>query len=82
MKRIKKDLPIYVLSVSLVIFGVNTASKAEAHSTDTSRIRTLEGQIRTLQGQLNSLQTCINRQLTNISFYDPARERNIFVTRC
>ena len=78
----KKDLPIYVLSTSLVIFGITTASNAEAHSADSIKIRSLDNQVRLLQSQVNSLQTCINRQLTNISFYDSSRDSRIFVTRC
>ena len=75
MKRLKKDLPIYVLSASLVFFGMATATKADAHPTDSARIRALEN-------QLNSLKSCLNRQLMNITFYDSSRDRNIFVTRC
>lgn len=75
MKRLKKDLPIYVLSASLVFFGMATATNADAHPTDSARIRALEN-------QLNSLKSCLNRQLMNISIYDSSRDRNILVTRC
>jgi hypothetical protein len=72
---IKRDLPIYVLSASLVFVGVTSATQADAHPTDTARIRALES-------QLSSFKDCVNRQLTSISFYQPSRDRNIFVTRC
>ena len=75
MSKFKKDLPIYVLSASLVFFGIATATQADAHPTDTARIRSLEG-------QLSSLKSCINRQLTSISFYDPTRDRSIWVNSC
>lgn len=75
MSKFKKDLPIYVLSASLVFFGITTATQADAHSTDTARIRTLEN-------QLISFKSCVNRQLLNISFYQPTRDRFIFVTQC
>lgn len=75
MSKFKKDLPIYVLSASLLFFGVATATQADAHPTDTARIRALES-------QLSSFKSCVNRQLTSISFYQPTRDRNIFVTQC
>jgi hypothetical protein len=75
MSKFKKDLPIYVLSASLVFFGITTATQADAHSTDTSRIRALES-------KLNTLKNCVNRQFTTLSFYDPTRDRNILVTNC
>ena len=75
MSKFKKDLPIYVLSASLVFFGITTATQADAHPSDTSRIRTLENQFR-------DFKSCVNRQLTSISFYQPTRDRNIFVLSC
>lgn len=75
MNRIKRDLPIYVLSASLIFFGVSTATQADAHSSDTSKIRALEN-------QFSAFKSCVNRQLTNISFYQPSRDSFIFVTRC
>lgn len=75
MNKFKKDLPVYVLSASLVFVGVTTATQADAHPTDSARIRSLESQLR-------SLKDCVNRQFTSISFYEPSRDRNIFVTRC
>jgi hypothetical protein len=75
MSKFKKDLPIYVLSASLVFFGITTAAQADAHSTDSARIRALET-------QLISFKNCVNRQLTSISFYRPASDRTIFVTSC
>jgi hypothetical protein len=75
MSKFKKDLPIYVLSASLVFFGITTATQANAHPTDSSRIRLLEM-------QLSNFKSCVNRQLTSISFYRPASDRTIFVTSC
>jgi hypothetical protein len=75
MSKFKKDLPIYALSASLVFVGITTATQADAHPTDTARIRMLES-------QLSTFKECVNRQLTSISFYQPTRDRNIFVTRC
>jgi len=75
MSKFKKDLPIYVLSASLVFFGITTATQADAHPTDSARIRSLET-------QLSNFKNCVNRQLTNISFYRPTSDRSIFVTSC
>jgi len=75
MSKFKKDLPIYALSASLVFFGVTTATQADAHPTDSSRIRSLESQISTLR-------SCLNRQLSQIGFYMPDRDRYIYVGRC
>ena len=75
MNKIKRDLPIYVLSAALIFFGVATATQADAHSTDTARIRALEN-------QLSSFKNCVNRQLTSISFYEPTRDRSIWVNSC
>lgn len=75
MSKFKKDLPIYVLSVSLVFFGVTTATQADAHPTDSSRIRSLEN-------QLSNLRYCINRELSNIGIYSPERDRRILTGRC
>lgn len=75
MSKFKKDLPIYVLSASLVFFGVTTATQADAHPTDSSRIRSLEN-------QLSNLRYCINRELSNIGIYSPERDRRILTGRC
>ena len=75
MNRIKRDLPIYVLSASLIFFGVSTATQADAHSSDTTKIRNLENQFSTFK-------SCVNRQLTSISMYNPEFDRDIFITRC
>ena len=75
MSKFKKDLPIYVLSASLVFFGITTATQADAHPSDTSRIRALEN-------QFINFKSCVNRQLMSISFYQPNRDRNIFVLPC
>ena len=75
MNRIKRDLPIYVLSASLIFFGVSTATQADAHPSDTSRILFL-------QNQFNNFKSCVNRQLTSISMYNPEFDRDIFITRC
>ncbi len=75
MNRIKRDLPIYVLSASLIFFGVSTATQADAHSSDTTKIRNLENQFSTFK-------SCVNRQLASIGFYEPTRDRYIIVARC
>ena len=75
MTKFKKDLPIYVLSASLVFFGITTATQADAHQTDSARIRSLES-------QLSNFKRCVNQQLTTISFYHPTSDRSIFVTSC
>jgi len=75
MSKFKKDLPIYVLSASLVFFGITTATQAGAHPTDSSRIRSLES-------QLTNFKNCVNRQFTSIRFYRPTSDSNIFVTSC
>ena len=75
MSKIKKDLPIYVLSASLVFFGVTTATQADAHPTDSSRIRSLER-------QLSNLKSCINRELSSLAFYSPERDSRIITGRC
>ena len=75
MLRVNKNLPIYVLSASLIFFGISTANQADAQPSDTSRIRNLENEVR-------NLKSCLNRQLSSIGFFSPERDRYIFVNRC
>ena len=75
MNRIKRDLPIYVLSASLIFFGVSTSTQADAHSSDTSKIRALEN-------KFSSFKNCVNQQLISISMYNPEFDRDIFIIPC
>jgi len=57
MKK-SRNLPIYVLSVALVVIGIISASQAQAAwtSKETSRVKTLEAKVQQLEKQLNLLE--------------------------
>jgi hypothetical protein len=77
MLKIKRDLPIYVLSASLIFAGItiSTNSATAAYDPNSARISSLESQV-------SSLKSCLNRQLSSIGAYMPDRDRYIWVGRC
>jgi len=76
MKKIGKNLPVYVLAIALVVSSIINANQAQSHSTDTSRIRSLEREIA-------SLRSCINSNLQELSFaLNPNTKWRFFERRC
>jgi len=64
--KIKKDIPIYVLSASLVFLGLSISSNqavadpSQVTSSDFSR----------LKSEFDSFKRCANQNFTTISFYN------------
>jgi hypothetical protein len=60
-----KNLPIYLLSFSLLFVGVTSASQAQAAwtSKETSRVKTLEAKVQLLEKQLGSQELVTVRYL-------------------
>jgi hypothetical protein len=77
MNKLKRDLSIYVLAASMVFLGISISGNQASAAYDPNAAR-----ITALESQLSSLKSCLNRQLTQIGFYSPDRDRFIFVTRC
>ena len=63
--KIEKNLPIYVLSASLIFFGLATATQAQAAwtSKETSRIKTLESKVQQLEKLIASQELITVRYL-------------------
>jgi len=76
MKKIGKNLPVYVLAIALVVSSIINANQAQSHSSDTSKIRSLEREIA-------SLRSCINSNINELQF-NPFRNGNwsFFGRRC
>lgn len=77
MTKIKRDIPIYVLSASLIFAGISISSNQATAAYDPNAAR-----IATLENQFRSFKSCVNRQLSSIGFYQPTRDRYIFVSQC
>jgi hypothetical protein len=79
MFNLKRDLPIYVLSASLVFVGISistnqaSASVAAAKASDLAR----------LQSQFDSFKRCANSNFQTIGFFDATRNPRLsFVRSC
>ena len=79
MKKLNRDLPIYVLSASLVFLGIcissnqATAAPSSATAADLARLQT----------QLTNFKRCANSNFQSISFWDASRgSRIMFVNTC
>lgn len=77
--NVKRDLPIYVLSASLVYFGLSistsqaTAAPSQVSVSDFNR----------LKSDFDSFKRCANSNFQTISFYDSSRNPRItFVRTC
>jgi hypothetical protein len=76
---IKRDLPIYVLSASLVYFGIAiSTSQASAAPSQVSA-----SDFNRLKSDFDSFKRCANSNFQTISFYDSSRNPRIsFVRSC
>lgn len=79
MKTPRKDLPIYVLSASLVFLGISisgnqaAAEPSQVTSSDFSR----------LKSDFDSFKRCANQNFQTISFFDAKRNSRLtFVRNC
>lgn len=79
MKNIRRDLPIYVLSASLVFLGISissnqaNAASASASASDLARLQT----------QFTNFKQCANTNFQNLSFFDASRDPRVnFVRPC
>ena len=85
MNKIKRDLPIYVLSASLVFLGITVSGNqaSAAYDPNTIKIMTLQSELRSLQSKFNSFKNCANSNFTTIGFYDSNRNSRMnFITSC
>ena len=64
--KLKKDLPIYVLSASLVFLGISISTNQA--SADPSQVTSFE--FSRLKSDVDSLKRCANQNFTTISFYN------------
>lgn len=64
--NVKKDIPIYVLSASLVFLGVSISSNQAV--ADPSQVTSLE--FSRLKSDLDSFKRCANQNFTTIGFYN------------
>lgn len=77
LKHIKRNLPVYVLSSSLIFLGIaiNTNNASAAYDPNAAKILKL-------QNQFNAFRMCVNNNLVTIGFYDPNSGRRMFVVPC
>ena len=64
--KLKKDLPIYVLSASLVFLGISIS--ANQASADPSQVTSFE--FSRLKSDVDSFKRCANQNFTTIGFYN------------
>jgi len=64
--KLNKDLPIYVLSASLVFLGISISTNQA--SADPSQVTSFE--FSRLKSDVDSLKRCANQNFTTISFYN------------
>ena len=64
--KLKKDLPIYVLSASLVFLGISISTNQA--SADPSQVTSFE--FSRLKSDVDSLKRCANQNFTTIGFYN------------
>ena len=75
----KRDLPMYVLSASLVFLGVSISSNQAA--ADPSEVTSYE--FSRLKSDLDSFKRCANRNFSTISFYKGKKNSSMaFVRSC
>lgn len=77
--KLKKDLPIYVLSASLVFLGISISTNQA--SADPSQVTSFE--FSRLKSDLDSFKRCANQNFTTIGFYNAkTNSRMAFVRSC
>lgn len=77
--NVKKDIPIYVLSASLVFLGVSISSNQAV--ADPSQVTSFE--FSRLKSDLDSFKRCANQNFTTIGFYNAkTNSRMTFVRSC
>ena len=77
--NVKKDIPIYVLSASLVFLGVSISSNQAV--ADPSEVTPYE--FSRLKSDLDSFKRCANRNFSTISFYNAKKNSSMaFVRSC
>jgi hypothetical protein len=79
MKNIKRDLPIYALSASLVFLGISISGNQAA--ADPSQVTSWE--FSKLKMDFDSFKRCSNQNFSTISFFDAKRNSRLsFVQNC
>ena len=68
MIKNKQNLPIYVLSASLIFFGLSVSING-ANAATTSTVSVAE--FNKLKNQVIQLRSCVSRNFLNIGSYDP-----------
>jgi len=85
MNRIKRDLPIYVLSAALVFLGITVSENqaTAAYDPNTAKIMTLQSQLSSLQSKFNSFKNCANSNFNTIGWFDANRDSRMnFIVSC
>jgi hypothetical protein len=85
MTKITRDLPIYVLSASLIFLGITVSGNqaSAAYDPNAAKIVALQNQLNNLQSQFSRFKNCANSNFNTISFYDASRDsRMVFVNTC
>jgi hypothetical protein len=77
MKRIKNDLPIYVLSAALVFLGISISTQqAGAAATNDPRVSAL-------QNELSTFKQCANNNFRELNFFSTSgNSRSMFIRTC
>ena len=79
MKNTKRDLPIYVLSASLVFLGISISGNQAV--ADPSQVTSSE--FSRLKMDFDSFKRCSNQNFQTISFFDAKRNPRLsFVRNC
>jgi hypothetical protein len=76
MKRIKRDLPIYVLSASLVFFGISIQITSAGAATSSN------SQVTKIQNDLSQLKDCVNYNTNSLRNFDAKYNSRINVVYC
>jgi len=85
MNKIKRDLPIYVLSAALVFLGITISGNqaSAAYDPNTAKIMTLQSDLRSLQSKFNSFKNCANSNFNEIGWFDSSRNSRMnFIVSC
>jgi hypothetical protein len=79
MFNLKRDLPIYVLSASLIFVGISISSNQANAAFDSASAADLAR----LQSQFSSFKQCANSNFQTIGFFDASRNPRLsFVRSC
>ena len=77
MKRIKRDLPIYVLSAALVFLGISISTQQAGAAT------VKDARVSALLSEFSSFKQCANSNFQELSFFSTSgNNRSMFIRTC